>query len=92
MAQTKDLPHNSEAEKAVLGAMLRSNSKVAEAVAKLDEEDFYKENSNHRAIFGAIYRLYNRGEAVDAQTITNNNQDEINIDFDYRITMLALGV
>lgn len=26
------------------------------------------------------------------QAITNNNQDEINIDFDYRITMLELGV
>ncbi len=28
----------------------------------------------------------------DAQTITNNEQDEINIDLDYRITMLELGL
>lgn len=33
-----------------------------------------------------------QGEINNAQTITNNNQDEINIDFDYRITMLELGV
>lgn len=26
------------------------------------------------------------------QALTNSNQDEINIDFDYRITMLELGV
>jgi len=67
----KQLPHNTEAEKAVLGAMIRSNATVSEAVAKLDVEDFYEENENHRAIFGAMYRLYNRGVPVDPQTITN---------------------
>ena len=28
----------------------------------------------------------------EAQTLTNNEQDEINIDLDYRITMLELGM
>lgn len=28
----------------------------------------------------------------DAQTLTNSEQDEINIDLDYRVTMLELGV
>ena len=50
----KVLPHNTEAEKAVLGAMIRSNSLVAEAVAKLVVEDFFEGNENHRAIFGAM--------------------------------------
>lgn len=67
----KKLPHNTEAEKAVLGAMIRSQAMVSEAVAKLDVEDFYEGNENHRAIFGAMYRLYNRGVPVDPQTITN---------------------
>lgn len=67
----KKLPHNTEAEKAVLGAMIRSNEKVSEALARLDESDFFEENENHRAIFGAIYRLYTRGTPVDPQTITN---------------------
>ena len=81
MAKEKQLPHNTEAEKAVLGAMIRSNAKVSEAVAKLEVEDFYKENENHRAIFGAIFRLYNRGDAVDVQTITNEliNSKELEI-------------
>jgi len=67
----KKLPHNTEAEKAVLGAMIRSQAMVSEGVAKLDEDDFFEENENHRAIFKAIYSLYNRGVPVDPQTITN---------------------
>ena len=81
MAKEKDLPHNTEAEKAVLGAMILSKEKVAEGVAKLDVDDFYKENEKHRAIFGAIYRLYNKGVPVDAQTITNEliNSKELEV-------------
>lgn len=67
----KVLPHNTEAEKAVLGSMIRSNSKVSEAVAKLDADDFFKENENHRVIFDAMLRLYNRGIPVDMQTLVN---------------------
>ena len=75
----KKLPHNTEAEKAVLGAMIRSNAMVSEAVAKLNVDDFYEGNENHRAIFGAMYRLYNRGVPVDAQTVTNEliNSNEL---------------
>lgn len=81
MAKEKQLPHNTEAEKAVLGAMIRSSSKVSEAVAKLDVDDFFEENENHRAIFSAMYRLYNRGEAIDPQTITNEliNSKELEV-------------
>ena len=77
----KKLPHNTEAEKAVLGAMIRSNAMVSEAVAKLNVEDFYEGNENHRAIFGAMYRLYNRGVPVDPQTITNEliNSKELEV-------------
>ncbi len=67
----KKLPHNTEAEKAVLGAMIRSQAMVSEACAKLNVEDFYEGNANHRAIFGAMLRLYSRGTPVDPQTITN---------------------
>ena len=87
----KKLPHNTEAEKAVLGAMLRSASMVSEGVAKLNEEDFFEENENHRAIFGAMYRLYNRGVPVDPQTITNelinSKQLEVSGGTDYLIEL-----
>ena len=81
MAADKKLPHNTEAEKAVLGAMIRSSSMVSEALAKLTEEDFFEGNEAHRAIFGAMHRLYNRGVAIDTQTITNEliNSKELEI-------------
>ena len=77
----KQLPHNTEAEKAVLGAMIRSAAMVSEGVAKLNVEDFFEANENHRAIFGAMYRLYNRGVPVDPQTITNEliNSKELEV-------------
>lgn len=66
-----DLPHNTEAEKAVLGAMIRSNSIFMDFIYKLDVEDFYQENENHRVIFAAMQRLNKEGIPVDSQTITN---------------------
>ena len=41
-----DLPHNTEAEKAVLGAMIRSNTIYMDYIYKLSVEDFYEENEN----------------------------------------------
>lgn len=66
-----EFPHNTEAEKAVLGAMLRSTSVFFDTIAALDTEDFYEENENHRAIFDAMKRLYKRGITADVQTITD---------------------
>lgn len=85
----KKLPHNSEAEKAVLGSMLRSQEKVADALAKLVEDDFFEENENHRVIFGAMLRLYNRGEAVDPQTVVNELINSKELEFSGGIEYLT---
>ena len=66
-----DLPHNTEAEKAVLGAMIRSNTIFMDYIYKLSVDDFYEENENHRVIFAAMERLNKAGIPVDSQTITN---------------------
>ena len=66
-----DLPHNTEAEKAVLGAMIRSNTIFMDYIYKLDVSDFYEGNENHRAIFEAMQKLNKDGIPVDSQTITN---------------------
>ena len=66
-----DLPHNTEAEKAVLGAMIRSNAIFMDYIYKLNVEDFFEENENHRVIFAAMQRLNKAGIPVDSQTITN---------------------
>lgn len=80
-AKNKVLPHNTEAEKAVLGAMIRSSSILYDVMAQLTENDFYEENENHRAIFAAIERLYRKSVPVDVQTITDEliNSKEIEV-------------
>ena len=71
MADKKALPHNTEAEKAVLGAMIRSANKLSDGMGALQEEDFFEENKNHRAIFSAMARLYKRSVPVDIQTLVD---------------------
>jgi len=82
MANRKNLPQNKEAEKAVLGAMLKSKAVLADCIGKLSSEDFSPENKNHRAIFGAMERLYKRaGGVVDVQTVTDEliNAKEVEV-------------
>jgi replicative DNA helicase len=62
-------PHDLEAEKAVIGAMLVSEMAVAAVAERLTSEDFYSEV--HRIIYGALTRLYSRGDPIDQLTLTN---------------------
>src|ERR671938_1102308 len=62
-------PHDLEAERAVIGAMLVSETAVAAVAERLGAEDFYSEV--HRVIYGAMMRLYSRGEPIDQLTLTN---------------------
>src|SRR5918995_788361 len=62
-------PHDLDAERAVIGAMLVSEMAVAAVAERLAAEDFYSEV--HRIIYGAMMRLYSRGEPIDQLTLTN---------------------
>jgi replicative DNA helicase len=62
-------PHDLDAERAVIGAMLVSETAVAVVAERLTAEDFYSEV--HRIIYGAMMRLYSRGEPIDQLTLTN---------------------
>jgi replicative DNA helicase len=62
-------PHDLEAERAVIGAMLVSETAVAAVAERLTAEDFYSEV--HRIIYGAMTRLYSRGDPIDQLTLTN---------------------
>lgn len=61
-------PHDLEAERAVIGAMLVSEPALSIIAEKLKREDFYSET--HRAIFDAAMALYLRDEPVDRLTIS----------------------
>ena len=61
-------PQNIEAEQAVLGAMLIKKEAISEVVTILIGTDFYRDA--HRIIFDAMLELFNKNEAVDLITIT----------------------
>jgi replicative DNA helicase len=61
------LPHNLEAERSVLGAILIQNATYNVAAEVVRPEDFYRDA--HRRIFARIIELSERGEAVDFVTL-----------------------
>ncbi len=67
-------PHDLEAERAVIGAMLVSENAVSVVGETLAAEDFYSET--HRVIYGSMMRLYARGEPIDRLTLTNDLQSQ----------------
>ena len=62
-------PHDLEAEESLLGAMLLSNDAASVGIERCSAADFYKPAHGH--IFGAIRALMERGEAIDAVTVTD---------------------
>ncbi len=62
-------PHDLDAERAVIGAMLVSETAVSVVGEMLVAEDFYSET--HRVLYGAMMRLYSRGDPIDQLTLTN---------------------
>ena len=66
--QTEKLPHNTEAEKAVLGGMLRSTVILNDAISHLDVDDFFELNQNHRVIFKAMQSLFKAQKVIGTGT------------------------
>lgn len=62
-------PHDLDAERAVIGALLVSETAVAAVAEQLTPEEFYSET--HRIIYAAMMRLYSRGDRIDQITLTN---------------------
>jgi replicative DNA helicase len=70
ITETQVPPQNLEAEEAVLGALMVSEAAFNPVFVdiRLRTEDFYRDR--HRLVFEAIRRLDERGEAIDALTVT----------------------
>src|SRR5215210_6149677 len=62
-------PHDLDAERAVIGAMLVSEAAVSVIGETLAAEDFYSET--HRVLYGSMMRLYSRGEPIDQLTLSD---------------------
>lgn len=75
---SQQIPHDSEAEKAVLGAVFIDPEAIADASAILQSDDFYIRAN--RLIFQSMLDLSDRGDAIDPLTLqddlTQKNQLE----------------
>jgi replicative DNA helicase len=68
------LPHEPEAERAVLGAILLDPGALLQVLEKLRGEEFYL--ASHRIVYGACSELHRRGQAADLLTVTNHLREE----------------
>ncbi len=62
-------PQNIEAEQSILGAILIDNDALPRALEIIAPEDFYK--MSHRKIFYAMSELFDKNEAIDLITLTD---------------------
>jgi replicative DNA helicase len=67
----KSLPHDRDAERLILGAILLDNTTINQAAERLRHEDFLLDS--HRRIFEKMVRLFERGAVIDPYTL----QDEL---------------
>src|SRR5690554_7938910 len=71
-------PHNEDAERSVLGALLLDNRVLDELAGTLKPEDFYREA--HRHIFRAMSMLHTRSEPIDVLTLADFLSSEDNLE------------
>jgi replicative DNA helicase len=67
IAAERTLPHNLEAERSVLGAILIHNDAFNLAAQVIDSRDFYRDA--HRRIFAKMVQLSERNQAIDFVTL-----------------------
>ncbi|HEV3217842.1 MAG TPA: replicative DNA helicase [Vicinamibacterales bacterium] len=67
VAVDRPLPHNLEAERSVLGAILIHNEAFNSAAEVVNPRDFYRDA--HRRIFEKMVQLSERGDAIDFITL-----------------------
>lgn len=65
----RSLPHNADAERTVLGAVLVDNQAFNSAAEILTRDDFYRDA--HRRIFEAMATLAEKSEPIDLVTLKN---------------------
>ena len=74
----KMLPHNLDAEQALLGCMLIDEKVPMTILSELKSEDFY--SNAHKSIFEAMFTVYKKNMPIDFVTVTDelDNQGILN--------------
>ena len=65
----KPLPHNIEAEKIVLGAMMTNTAALAQCINGVTVDHFFGAGSQHQLVYQAIRNLFDKHLPVDIQTV-----------------------
>ena len=71
-------PYSPEAEMSVLGGMLIDGDAIVRAIEVVDDTMFYREGN--RRLFRAIVRLWEKGEVVDAITLSEELKSSGDLD------------
>ncbi|MGE0456074.1 MAG: replicative DNA helicase [Vicinamibacteria bacterium] len=74
LSRERSLPHNAEAERTVLGAVLVDNAAFNSAAEILTRDDFHREG--HRRIFEAMAALAEKSAPIDTVTLADELQRE----------------
>jgi replicative DNA helicase len=71
-------PHNRDAERAVLGSMLRDNAVIDDVQQVVVRDDFYTDA--HQKVFAAIAAVRGQGQPADLVTLANYLQEQKQIE------------
>ena len=71
---SKQMPHSTEAEYAVLGAILINSDRLPEVMEQLKPEDFYLRQN--REIFQTIYKMFTLSQNIDPVTVLNQMRQD----------------
>ena len=71
---SKQMPHSTEAEYAVLGSILINSNCLPEVVEKLKPEDFYF--PQNQVIFQTIYKMFSLSQTIDPVTVLNQMRQD----------------
>jgi replicative DNA helicase len=74
----KNLPHNLDAERSILGSIILENGALNQAQEILREDDFYREG--HRRIFRVMGTLHEGSSVIDLVTLKNELQRSGDLD------------
>lgn len=69
----RKIPHDSDAEQAVLSSILMDKDAASEAFEMLKADDFY--SPNNKAVYEAAFQLYTKGEPIDVVTVKNQLEE-----------------
>ncbi len=69
MADYKIMPHNIEAEQALLGCILIDSQSQGDILGMVKEDDFYTES--HRSIYSSMLKIYQRSVPIDFVTLSD---------------------